>query len=246
MPDGIRYRTFRDARTRWRSPAPATAASVALAGRKAQFLAAVSGALDDTDFLTLLLLALGPPDAAAAAARTLIARFGTFAKAAAADPVVLRTIPGVGEDAIFALKLAPVAALRLLRADIVGRSVLSSGQAVIDYCRAAAAGAPREQFRLLFLNRKNVVIADEVQQEGTVDHAPVYPREVVRRALEVGASALILVHNHPSGDPTPSAADIAMTRAIAAAAKTLDIALHDHIVIGGAGHVSFRAAGLLP
>ena len=246
MPYRTRYRTFRDARSRWRAPPPATAPSAALAGRKARLLAALPNALEDKDFLTLLLLALGPPDGAPAAAHALIARFGTFARAAAADPAVLRTIPGIGEDAIFALKLAPAAALRLLRADIVGRSVLSSGQAVIDYCRAAAAGAPREQFRLLFLNRKNGVIADEVQQEGTVDHAPVYPREVVRRALEVGASALILVHNHPSGDPTPSPADIAMTRAIAAAAKTLDIALHDHIVIGDAGHVSFRAAGLLP
>src|SRR5438067_13562103 len=136
-------------------------------------------------------------------------------------------------------------ALRLMQGGIMQRPVLASWTAVLDYCRAAMAFEAREQFRILFLDKKNRLIADEVQQHGTVDHTPVYIREVVKRALELSASAIILVHNHPSGDPTPSRADIDMTRQIAAAAKALRIAVHDHLVIGRGGHVSFKALGLL-
>ncbi len=128
---------------------------------------------------------------------------------------------------------------------MLNRPALSSWAALIDYCTAAMARSPHEEFRVLFLDRKNVLIADEVQSRGTVDHTPVYPREIVKRALELGASALILVHNHPSGDPTPSRADIEMTREVAAAAKALKIAVHDHLVIGRSGHASFKALGLL-
>jgi DNA repair protein RadC len=127
----------------------------------------------------------------------------------------------------------------------MGRAALSSWTALLDYCTAAMARSDREEFRVLFLDRKNVLIADEVQTRGTVDHAPVYPREIVKRALELSASAMILVHNHPSGDPTPSRADIAMTREIVTAAKTLGLAVHDHLVIGRAGHSSFKSLGLL-
>ena len=128
---------------------------------------------------------------------------------------------------------------------MIGRAALSSWSALLDYCTAAMARSQNEEFRVLFLDRKNVLVADEVQSRGTVDHAPAYPREIVRRALEHGASAIILVHNHPSGDPTPSRADIDMTREITAAAKALKIAVHDHLVIGRHGHASFKALGLL-
>ena len=143
------------------------------------------------------------------------------------------------------LKIVEAAAARLAQTRVIGRPALSSWSALLDYCMAAMARAPAEEFRVLFLDRKNVLIADEVQARGTVDHTPVYPREIVKRALEHGASAIILVHNHPSGDPTPSEADIAMTREIAAAAKALKIAIHDHLVIGRGGHASFKSLGLL-
>jgi DNA repair protein RadC len=143
------------------------------------------------------------------------------------------------------LKIVQAAALRLARGQVRQKPVLSSWQAILDYCRAAMAFEEREQFRLLFLDKKNQLIADEVQQEGTVDHTPVYVREVMKRALELSASAIILVHNHPSGDPTPSMADVDMTKKIISAADKLSIIIHDHIVIGRNGHVSFRGQGLL-
>jgi DNA repair protein RadC len=157
----------------------------------------------------------------------------------------LKEIPGVGEAVVSQLKIVEAAAQRLARSKVMGRPALSSWAALLDYCMAAMARSPNEEFRVLFLDRKNVLVADEVQSRGTVDHAPVYPREIVRRALEHGASAIILVHNHPSGDPTPSRADIDMTREIAAAAKALKIAVHDHLVIGRGGHASFKSLGLL-
>jgi DNA repair protein RadC len=143
------------------------------------------------------------------------------------------------------LKVVRESAVRLARQEVTNRPVLSSWQKVLDYCRARLAHEPTERFHLLFLDRKNVLIADEEQQRGTVDHTPVYPREVVKRALDLGASAIIMVHNHPSGDPTPSKADIAMTREVAKAAETLGLTVHDHIVIGRAGHASFKGMGLL-
>jgi len=143
------------------------------------------------------------------------------------------------------LKLLQEASLRIGRAEVTKRPVISSWTALLAYTKAALAHAPREQFRVLFLDKKNQLIADEVMNEGTVDHAPVYPREVVRRALELGASAVILTHNHPSGDPTPSSADIDMTRQVIEAARALRIAVHDHLVIGREGVASFKALGLI-
>ena len=154
-------------------------------------------------------------------------------------------IPGAGEAVLNQLKIVEAAAQRLARGKVIGRPVLSSWSALLDYCMAAMARNQTEEFRVLFLDRKNVLVADEVQSKGTVDHVPVYPREIIKRALELHASAIILVHNHPSGDPTPSRADIEMTREVAAAAKALKIAVHDHLVIGRGGHASFKSLGLL-
>ena len=178
-------------------------------------------------------------------AKMLIDHFGSFADVIAAPAERLMEVDGVKEGTIAALKIVEAAALRLAKAKIIGRPALSSWEALLDYCAAAMSRTQTEEFRILFLDRKNVLLAEEVHQRGTVDHTPVYPREVVKRALELGASALILVHNHPSGDPTPSRADIAMTREIQAAAKTLKIELHDHLVIGRGSHASFKALGLL-
>jgi len=178
-------------------------------------------------------------------AKMLIDHFGSFADVIAAPAERLMEVDGVKEGTVAALKIVEAAALRLAKAKIIGRPALSSWEALLDYCAAAMSRTQTEEFRILFLDRKNVLLAEEVHQRGTVDHTPVYPREVVKRALELGASALILVHNHPSGDPTPSRADIAMTREIQAAAKTLKIELHDHLVIGRGSHASFKALGLL-
>ncbi|MCH8188859.1 MAG: DNA repair protein RadC [Proteobacteria bacterium] len=178
-------------------------------------------------------------------AKTLIDRFGTFADAIAAPPERLAEVSGIGDASITSLKVIEAAALRLAQQRVLNRPTLSSWQALLDYCHASMAYNTIEQFRILFLDRKNILIADEVQQKGTVDHTPVYPREVVKRALDLGASGIIMVHNHPSGDPTPSTADIEMTRQVAAAAKGLGIALHDHIVVGRGGNTSFKSLGLL-
>jgi DNA repair protein RadC len=151
----------------------------------------------------------------------------------------------MGDASIAALKLVPEAARRLALEEATERPVIASWDKLIAYCRIAMGHEKVEQFRLLFLDKKNRLIADELQQHGTVDHTPVYPREVVKRALELGASALILVHNHPSGDPTPSKADIQMTREVQGAAEKLGIAVHDHVVIGRGGHNSFKSLGLL-
>ncbi|MGH6948616.1 MAG: RadC family protein [Kiloniellales bacterium] len=202
-------------------------------------------ALADYEILEMLLFAANPRGDTKPLAKTLIARFGSLAGALAAEPDALAQVKGMGPVAVAALKIVPEAAARLAKALAMERPVLSSWDRLLDYCRIAMAHAPVEQFRLLFLDKKNRLIADELQQQGTVDHTPVYTREVVKRALELGASALILVHNHPSGDPTPSKADIAMTREVAEAAGKLGILVHDHLVIGRDGHVSFKSAGLL-
>jgi DNA repair protein RadC len=178
-------------------------------------------------------------------AKALITTFGSFAEVIAASPERLAKVDGLGQAAVTDLKIVHAAANRLLRGHVRGRQVLSSWQAVLDYCKAAMAFADREQFRILFLDKRNQLVADEVQQEGTVDHTPVYPREVVKRALELSSTALILVHNHPSGDPTPSRADIQMTEQIIEAARPLGIAVHDHIVIGRDGHASMKALKLI-
>ena len=178
-------------------------------------------------------------------AKELIARFGSFAEVVAAPRARSKEAKGVGEAVVDELKVVHAAASRIARGRVQKRPVLSSWSSVLDYCRTAQAFADKEQFRVLFLDKRNQLIADEVQQTGTVDHTPVYPREVVKRALELSATALILVHNHPSGDPTPSHADIQMTRAIVDVAKPLGIAVHDHIIVGKEGHASFKGLRLI-
>jgi len=173
-------------------------------------------------------------------AKALLARFGSFAEVISAAPERLQEIKGVGPAIVSELKLIQAAALRLTRAAVINRPVLGSWDAIIDYCRAAMAYDDTESFRLLFVDKKNQLIADEVQQRGTVDHTPVYAREVIKRALELSASAIIMVHNHPSGDPTPSLADIDMTKRIISAGDKLGILVHDHIIIARKGHVSLR------
>jgi DNA repair protein RadC len=201
-------------------------------------------ALPDYELLELVLFnAISRRDTKPMAKR-LIERFGSFAEAVNAPPERLREVEGIGDSAIVQLKLVRAAALRLMQGNIMQRPVLTSWTAVVDYCRAAMGFEAQEQFRILFLDKKNRLIADEVQQRGTVDHTPVYVREVVKRALELSASAIILVHNHPSGDPTPSRADIDMTKQIVDAAKPLGVAIHDHIIVGRQGHASFKGLKL--
>ena len=178
-------------------------------------------------------------------ARALLDRFGDFNGVLSAPVDQLEATRGVGEAVICELKVVEAAAHRLSRARVRQREVLSSWDALLDYCRTTMAHRATEQFRVFYLDRKNTLIADEEQADGTVDHVPVYPREIVKRALLLNASALILVHNHPSGDPTPSQADIAMTGQVAAAAQALGLVLHDHVIIGKSRELSFRADGLL-
>ena len=178
-------------------------------------------------------------------AKKLIKKFGSFGDVVSAEPARLMEVDGVGEVTAAAIKTVQASALRMAQSTVLNRPTLSSSAALIDYCTASMAYNKIEQFRVLYLDRKNTLIADEHQQEGTVDHTPVYPREVVGRALELGASAIIMVHNHPSGDPTPSRADIDMTAKISAAGKSLGVVLHDHIVIGRGQHASFKSMGLL-
>lgn len=177
--------------------------------------------------------------------KALMARFGSFAEVISAPEQLLLEVTGIGPAIVTELKLIRAAALRLAKGDVLNRPVLGSWNAIVDYCRAAMAFEDREQFRILFLNKKNQLIADEVQQQGTVDHTPVYTREVIKRALEVGSTAIILAHNHPSGDPTPSWADIEMTKKIVSAGEKLGILVHDHIIIGRKGTVSFRNLQLI-
>ncbi|HUR42742.1 MAG TPA: DNA repair protein RadC [Aestuariivirga sp.] len=178
-------------------------------------------------------------------AKQLLARFGTFAEVISAEPERLMDVKGVGEAVATELKIVHAAAMRLMKGQVANRPILASWNAILEYVRAAMAFADIEQFRVLFLDKKNQLIADEVQQQGTVDHTPVYPREVVKRALELGASAIVLVHNHPSGDPTPSLADIDMTKKIVDAGQRLGVLVHDHIIVGRKGHASLRALTLI-
>jgi DNA repair protein RadC len=210
-----------------------------------RFLTGGADALPDYELLELVLFLSIPQRDTKPLAKTLIKEFGSFADVIAAHPDRLKEVDGVKDATVAALKTVEAAALRLAKGNVMHRTALSSWDALLDYCSAAMAREQTEQFRVLYLDRKNGLIKDEVHQRGTVDHTPVYPREVVKRALELSASAIILVHNHPSGDPTPSRADILMTREIAAAAKALKIEVHDHLVIGRGKHASFKALGLL-
>jgi DNA repair protein RadC len=210
-----------------------------------RFMEAGDQALADYELMELLLFRAIARRDVKPLAKALIERFGSFAEALAARPERLREIAGLGEAAIVELKIVEAAARRLARSALEKRKLLSSFSAVTDYCRTAMAYAEREEFRVLFLDKRNALIADEVQGVGTVDHTPVYPREVVRRALELGASALILAHNHPSGDPTPSTADIRMTKEIIAIAQPFGIAVHDHLIVGRHGQASFKGLKLI-
>jgi DNA repair protein RadC len=210
-----------------------------------RFMKGGADALPDYELLELVLFGALPRRNTKELAKRLIARFGSFAEVINAPESLLAEVKDVGDVVITELKLVRAAALRLMRGELLERPVLSSWSEVLHYCRAAMGFESREQFRILFLDKKNHLIADEVQQEGTVDHTPVYVREVVKRALELSATAIVLVHNHPSGDPTPSRADIEMTRQIVEAAKPLGLVVHDHIIVGRQGHVSFRGLRLI-
>jgi len=212
---------------------------------RARFLKGGAEAMPDYELLELALFAAIPRRDTKPLAKALLKRFGSFAEVIAAPRERLLEIEGVGDSVANQLKIVEAAAQRLAKTKVMGRPALSSWSALLDYCTATMARSEKEEFRVLFLDRKNHLIADEVQNRGTVDHTPVYPREIIKRALELGASSIILVHNHPSGDPTPSKADIAMTREIAGAAKALSISVHDHLVIGRGGHASFKSLGLL-
>ncbi|WP_417424158.1 RadC family protein [Hoeflea sp.] len=202
-------------------------------------------ALADYELLELLLFRLIPRRDTKPIAKALLTRFGSLSEVLGAPTHLLTEVKGVGDSVAADLKLVAAIAHRMLKSDLKGRQVLASWSSVIEYCRAAMAFEEREQFRVLFLDKKNALISDEVQQTGTVDHTPVYPREVVKRALELSATALILVHNHPSGDPTPSRADIEMTKLIIDTARPLGITVHDHIIIGRNGHASLKGLKLI-
>jgi len=210
-----------------------------------RFRGAGADALSDYELLEMVLFRALPRGDVKPLAKSLIKKFGSFAEVVHAPATRLREIDGVGEATITELKLIAAAANRVAKGQLQQRTMLSSWNEVIDYCRTSMAFADKEQFRILFLDKRNQLISDEVQQVGTVDHTPVYPREVIKRALELSATAIILVHNHPSGDPTPSSADIHMTKAIIDIAKPLGIAVHDHIIVGKNGHASLKGMKLI-
>mgnify|MGYP000253556410 CR=1 FL=1 len=201
--------------------------------------------LADYELMELLLARALPRRDVKPIAKSLIETFGGFAEALSAPVERLTEVKGIGTQAAIELKVAAEAAVRFSRAGVMGRPVISSWTALLDYCRTRLAYKGKEEFHVLFLDKKNRLIADELQGAGTIDHAPVYPREVMSRALAIGATSIILVHNHPSGDATPSMADIEMTRKVADAGKPLGVVVHDHLVIGREGTASFKALGLL-
>jgi len=204
-----------------------------------------AAALPDYEMLELVLFRAIPRQDVKPLAHVLMAEFGDFNRVITAPADRLLQIKGVGEAVVIELKVIEAAAHRLARAKVLNQCAISSWDALVDYCHTTMAHRETEQFRVLYLDRKNVLIADEEQAKGTVDHVPVYPREVAKRALELNASALILVHNHPSGDPTPSQSDIDMTAQVEQACKALGLTLHDHLIVGKSRELSFRAEGYL-
>jgi len=212
---------------------------------RGRFREAGADAVSDYELLELLLFRALPRRDVKPLAKSLLEKFGSFAEVITAPEARLAEVKGLGDSGVTELKIVQAAASRLVRGKVRKRPALSSWSAVLDYCRTAQAFADREQFRVLFLDKRNQLIADEVQQVGTVDHTPVYPREVVKRALELSATAIILVHNHPSGDPTPSHADIQMTQQIIAVAQPLGISVHDHIIVGKEGYASLKGLKLI-
>ncbi|MBE2276654.1 MAG: DNA repair protein RadC [Rhodobacteraceae bacterium] len=210
---------------------------------RARFSEGGAAAMPDYELLELVLFAAIPRQDVKPLARLLLDTFGDFNRVISAPQARLLAVKGVGESVVLHFKVLEAVAQRMVRARVLHRPILSSWDALLDYCHTAMSHRETEQFRILFLDRKNVLIADEEQARGTVDHVPVYPREVVKRALELNASALILVHNHPSGDPTPSDSDISMTIQIEDACRTLGITLHDHLIIGKSRELSLRSEG---
>jgi DNA repair protein RadC len=210
-----------------------------------KFQKAGSNALADYEILEMILFRTIARADTKPVAKALIKKFNSLGGVFGASEQLLCEVSGVGASVALDLKLVFAASQRMLKSEIAEREVLGSWDKVLQYCKLAMSFETREQFRILFLDKKNILIADEVQQTGTVDHTPVYPREVVKRALELAATAIILVHNHPSGDPTPSRADIDMTRTIVETAKPLGITVHDHIIIGRDGHVSLKGLQLM-
>lgn len=202
-------------------------------------------ALADYELLELILFRAIPRRDVKPLAKSLIERFGSFAETLAAPVARLEEIEGVTLSVATELKIVEASAQRLARSRLKRRLSLSSGREVLDYCRTAIGFIDHEEFHVLFLDKKNGLIADETQGVGTVDHTPVYPREVIKRALELSASAILLVHNHPSGDPSPSAQDVKMTLDIIAIAAPLGVSVHDHIIVGRQGHASLRALKLI-
>lgn len=211
---------------------------------RARFLEAPD-ALPDYELLELLLFMAIPRKDVKPIAKQLIERFKNINGVLNASPKDLQGIKGVSETTSTGIKSIQVAGLRLLKQNIMGRPVLNSWQRLIEYVEAAMANENREHFRIIFLNKKNEIMADEVQQSGTVDHTPAYPREIMKRSLELGATALILVHNHPSGDPSPSPADVDLTKQIVRAGEPFDILIHDHLIVSRNGTQSFKTLGLI-
>lgn len=210
-----------------------------------RFMVGGGDALPDYELLELVLSQAIPRGDVKPLAKLLLGKFGGFTEVISAEPERLEEVKGVGPAVVAQFKVVQEAAKRLARGRVLNRPVLGSWDALIDYCSIAMAHNPVEQVRVLYLDKKNALIADEMQQKGTVDHTPIYPREVVKRALDLGATAMILVHNHPSGNPQPSKADIDMTRQIVTAAQNLGIVVHDHVVIGKGQYASFKSLGLL-
>lgn len=212
---------------------------------RARFAQKGADALADYELLELYLFRSIPRRDVKPIAKALIEKFGSFAETISAPIERLTEVKGISEKIALDLKILQAGALKLGQESIMGRPLLSSWTALLDYCRGAMQFEEKEQFRVLFLDRRNRLIADEVLGRGTIDSAPVYPREVVKRALELGATAIILAHNHPSGDPTPSQSDITMTKTIVTAAKAIGISVHDHLIIGRQNTVSFKTLGLM-
>ncbi len=212
---------------------------------RARFLSDFGAAMPDYELLEMLLFLAQPRRDTKPLAKALLARFNTLSGVLAATPAELLKVDGVGETALAALKVARQIGIRMARTEVMDKPVLSTWDKVVSYCHAALSHEATERFHVLFLDTQSTLIADEQHQKGTVDRTPIYPREVVKRALELDASAIVMVHNHPAGDPTPSRADIDVTREMIAAGQPLGISVHDHIVIGRTGHASFKALGLI-
>ncbi|PCK00434.1 MAG: hypothetical protein COA45_01255 [Zetaproteobacteria bacterium] len=210
-----------------------------------RFVASGANALQDYELLELLLFMAIPRRDVKELAKTLLTEFGSLPELMSASHTDLTRIDGISENVATAIKTVTAIAERMMKQELMQKPILNNWTRLMDYCHMSMAHEKKEHFRILFMNKKNELIADEIQGSGTVDHTPAYPREIMKRSLELGATALILVHNHPSGDPKPSQADIDMTNAIIAAAKTFEITIHDHIIIARNGYTSFRNEGLI-